>query len=433
MVVWSRLVGFLLVGYLCLSRSFAYLGIPPLFIGEIALGAFLLFKPRVLLGTWTASLLRASPLNALGLALLLFVLYGVWEVGRGVAAGIPLGYTLKFFIFNYYALYTFLGLWIGIQMPNFLSKAVRVVAWTHGIYALSWILVLRDLRDAAPVMPGTDLSVFGMPDGGAIVLLGLLCFERNLRMVWPVVALNIAVTLAGQGRASWLGLAVGVLLWGFLTRKLGRVAAIGAVGLALVSVIGLSGIQFGSRGSSFGDLAGRLVAPFDMELAKELSPTQAEHAAGTVEWRQKWWEEIWRSVHSRPVLELFGHGYGFHLWGLAPLEVREFDDRDIRTPHNVFYYALGYTGWVGVAMFAFWQFTILRLLWQSFQVTGQPAGLVYWVSSMTMACFEAGFDTPYRAIPFYLLMGMTIAPGLQSMGEWHARAARAQLLPVAGR
>ena len=56
-----------------MKRSFAYLGVPPLFIGEIVLGAFLLLKPRVALGTWAASLLRPSPLNGLGLALLVFV------------------------------------------------------------------------------------------------------------------------------------------------------------------------------------------------------------------------------------------------------------------------------------------------------------------------------------------------------------------------
>ena len=68
MVIWHRFAGFLLVGYLGIGKSFAYLGIPPLFIGEIALAAFLLLKPRVALGTWATSLLRRSPLNALGLS-----------------------------------------------------------------------------------------------------------------------------------------------------------------------------------------------------------------------------------------------------------------------------------------------------------------------------------------------------------------------------
>ena len=46
MVIWPQIVGFLLIGYLSMARSFAYLGVPLLYIGEIALAAFLLLKPR---------------------------------------------------------------------------------------------------------------------------------------------------------------------------------------------------------------------------------------------------------------------------------------------------------------------------------------------------------------------------------------------------
>ena len=114
MVIWSRVAGFLVVGYLSMARSFAYLGVPPIFIGEVVLAAFVLLKPRVALGTWAASLMRATPLSGVGLALLIFMLYGLWQVGRGVLGGSPVLYTMKFFIFNYYAIYLFLGLWIGI-------------------------------------------------------------------------------------------------------------------------------------------------------------------------------------------------------------------------------------------------------------------------------------------------------------------------------
>jgi len=45
---------------------------------------------------------------------------------------------------------------------------------------------------------------------------------------------------------------------------------------------------------------------------------------------------------------LGGHGYGFPLGDLVPYLEGEF----IRTPHNEFFYALGYTGWIGVLLFA---------------------------------------------------------------------------------
>ncbi|MGH6897380.1 MAG: O-antigen ligase family protein [Geminicoccaceae bacterium] len=428
MIIWSRVAGFLVVGYLSMARSFAYLGVPPLFIGEMVLGAFLLLKPRVALGTWAASLLRASPLSALGLALLVFVLYGVWQMGRGIVGGSSIFYTLKFFVFNYYTIYLFLGVWIGLQAPDFLPRLVRVIAWANGIYGLLWVLVLKDV--VVP-MPAAGVTLFGAPPaGGAVAILGLLCFERDLRAVWQVLALNIAVTLAIPTRSVWLGLAVGGLVWGLLTGRLGRVVALGVAGLAVVGIIELAGMRLGSV--SFDEILGRAIAPIDAELAEEWNPRAGVYAS-TLEWRQKWWDEIWRSVHSAPMLEAFGHGYGFDLFALAPEEVRAGQEEEIRTPHSVFFYALGYTGWVGVALFAALQFALLRLLWRSYRDAGQPAGVVWWFMGMSMACFEAGFDTPYKAIPFYLLMGLSMAPGLQPKGELDARPARAQLLPVAGR
>jgi hypothetical protein len=35
---------------------------------------------------------------------------------------------------------------------------------------------------------------------------------------------------------------------------------------------------------------------------------------------------------------------------------------------------------------------------------------------MSMACFEVSFESPYKAIPYYLLWGMAMAPGLQRQG-----------------
>jgi hypothetical protein len=52
---------------------------------------------------------------------------------------------------------------------------------------------------------------------------------------------------------------------------------------------------------------------------------------------------------------------------------------------------------------------------------------------MAMAFFEAGFDTPFKAIPFYLLVGMGIAPGLQRSSAPEVRLAPARALPVAAR
>lgn len=427
MVLWRRIASFLVVGYLSFGRSFAYLGVPPLFIGEIALAGFLLVKPRVALGTWVNSLLRASPLNALSLTLFVFIAYGVWEVGRGVLGGSAMFYTLKFFVFNYYTLYMFLGIWIGLQNPDYLPKLVRVIAWVNGLYGFMYILVLRHLDIHVPGYGGTDVALFSAPVGQVVAILGLLCFERDLRTVWFVLVLNILVTLVWQVRAEWLGLGLGIFAWGLLTGRFGRVVAIGMAGLIVLGMIELAGIELPGRsgdGVSLSENLARVIAPIDLELAEKFSPN-AKYHAGTAEWRELWWEQIWLSVHSTPMLEAFGHGYGFDLFGLAPASVRAGqEDWEVRTPHSVFFYALGYTGWVGVALFGLLHLAILRLLWRSFRIDGVPVGIVWWIMGMARAFFEEGFETPFKAIPLYLLMGLCMAPALRSIGKSDARPAR---------
>jgi hypothetical protein len=424
MVIWQWIAGFLVVGYLSMTRSFAYLGIPPLqiFIGEIALAAFLFCKPRVALGTWTLSLLRPSPLNELGLAMLVFMLYGIWQFTRGILAGSSIFHTLKYFIFNYYTIYMFFGMWVGLRVPDFLPKLVRAIAWVNGVYGLIWIVVLRRY-DATLLIPGTDVQVFGEPVGSAIAILGLCCVERDFRKVWFLLMLNTVVLLTLQWRIEWLALALGMGLWGIMKGRFGRVVAMGLAGLTVLGMIDLAGIDLAGRNTpvSLDETLARVIAPIDEDLAKELSP-HAQMAAHTVEWREKWWNGIWHSSVSSLMLAAFGHGYGFNMLTLAPPEIR-YGDVEHRIPHSVFYAALGYTGWVGVVLFGFVQLAIFRLLWRGYRLTRQTIGIVWWVAGMTMCSFEAGFDTPYRAIPLYLMWGMAMAPALRLAKEPDATAA----------
>ena len=60
-----------------------------------------------------------------------------------------------------------------------------------------------------------------------VVIVGLLCLERDIRGVWFVLLLNVVITLAWQVRSEWLGLVLAVLTWAVLTGRLGRVIAMG--------------------------------------------------------------------------------------------------------------------------------------------------------------------------------------------------------------
>jgi len=155
----------------------------------------------------------------------------------------------------------------------------------------------------------------------------------------------------------------------------------------------------------------RALAPFradvsSLEAAEGSGGTDSQEA--TFVFRTVWWIAIWDFVHSSLQTAVLGNGYGFPLGDLVPYTAGS----SIRTPHNTFFYALGYTGWVGVALFLLFQFRILRLLIESHSISSEPFGVILWVAMMVLGMFFPLCETPYGAIPFYLLTGWLAAPAV---------------------
>src|SRR5258708_13594648 len=63
--MWIWITGLLLLGYLGLSRTFAYLGIPPwkVFVGEVTLALFLIWGPRAGRSSWLKFTLKLPYLH----------------------------------------------------------------------------------------------------------------------------------------------------------------------------------------------------------------------------------------------------------------------------------------------------------------------------------------------------------------------------------
>jgi hypothetical protein len=166
------------------------------------------------------------------------------------------------------------------------------------------------------------------------------------------------------------------------------------------------------------EIVARGVAAVRPETAADYTNNRnAAFYAGTITWRTKWWHAIWDSVHEDIPDTLFGHGYGYPLKNL----VSYLKGMDIRTPHSVFYYALGYTGWVGVGLFFGFQGVLAWLLWRAYKFTRQPIGLVFWTLSVSSAFFGNFFETPSGAISFYLFVGIMIVPGLRRIAAMPQR------------
>ena len=398
-----------------MGRSFAYLGIPPwhLFIGEIILAAFLVSGPRMLQGAWLWNAQRITELRRLVWFFLILLAFGLFQVLHGIAMRYPPLTALRDLAFNYYPVFFLLGLWAGLGSPNFPPRIFRLLAWFNGVYGVAYILYLNRLSWTFPGVSEqvAPVPIFGLPIFSFVVLLGLLAYESNLRKVWHLLVLNAFVLLGMQVRAEWLGLVAGLFLWGLLAKRLKRIVAGGGVIVLLLAVMFLIDFKMPgpiSRGGgdiSARDLIGRAVAPLNPDWAANYTSSY-KIDEGTVVWRTAWWAAIWESVNQSRGTSLFGFGYGYPLGDLIPYLEGEF----IQTPHNVFFYVLAYTGWVGVFLFALLQGELGRLLWKVFRRTRQPCGIALWAAMLVYALFTPFLEAPYGAIPFYLLCGLSAGP-----------------------
>jgi hypothetical protein len=406
---------FVIGGYLVLQRSFAYLGIPAvnLFVGEVLLVVFLLFRPQVSVRRFVETLLHPSQLGAVAWAMFLLLLYGLILAVRGYVAGYPRLLVFQELVFNIYPLYILLGLWLGERDPRLLERFMVGVAWVVGIYGMLYVTVLND---SATAIPGTGLLLFRAPIGQSAVLLALVAFRPKGARMWVPFALNLLVLLGIQNRAAYAGLAAGMIVWAVMSKRVGRMLLMTSVVVALLAVAWVLDLRIelakGASEYSARNVAAAVIAPFDEDTAASLSP-DARSFAGTVEWRRAWWTGIWDGTHADVVRTAIGTGYGFELSSDAVLRS---SSPDLRTPHNWFMYALGYGGWIGVLLFVFLLLSLGLLLWRADRITGVSFGLPFLVLSTTVATFSNFYETPFAAIPVWVIAGMSIAPALRNAG-----------------
>jgi hypothetical protein len=430
---WSDVSIVLIFGYLCFSRTFAYLGIPPfkLFIGEACLAAFLLLGPRAWGQRWPQLVTRLPALRRLTTSYVLFFVYGLLEVARGVALGHPLLLAIRDLCFNYYPVYVSLGILAGMKRPNSLPGLIRAMAWFNGVYGTLYVLVLSRL---SWYMPGVGqgiapVDVFAQPIYSCVLLFGLLAYERNVRKSWYLLVLNGFVLLGMQIRTEWLAFAIGVLVWGLLNGKTKKITQTVVILAAVLLAMYVGDVRMASptgraeENFSARKLVDRAIAPFRADVHDVSGASgnpSVESQEATFVWRTVWWISIWNTVHRSREAAVFGFGYGYPLGDLVPYLQDEF----IRTPHNEFFYALGYTGWIGVLLYGLFQFQILRVLWRARSLTQDAFGICYWMMMMAYSMFFPLGETPYGAIPFYLIIGWILGSFLAKSADKEVAYAR---------
>ncbi len=341
--------------------------------------------------------------------LLIFLLYGIFQAIRGLKLNHEIILVLQNVVFNIYPFYLFLGLLVGITRPELLKRLIRFLAVINAVYGTLYIFFLNRINIYLPWAP--NIPVFGQPGAAAIVLLGLLSLEPHLNRNWLILLINFFILLGVQIRGEWLTFSIGLLIWIILSKNFSRLALLGAIFIIIFFIFFTFDIQFMAPQTRGGEISvrgiiARVLAPFNPESAAKLIGEEAYSFAGTItNWRMNWWLNIWDEVHRDGSSAFFGFGYGYPIYNLL-----SYVSEGLRTPHSVFFYALGYTGWLGVFIFFSFQFSLAYALYKSYLISNNIFGISLWAGIFCSSLFGNFFETPFGAIPFYLLIGYCLSP-----------------------
>jgi hypothetical protein len=406
-----------LLGYAMLGKGFAYLGLPPLYIGEIAFltGIVIFWRSRCF-----ASVLTTLPALLLAATMAWVLLQTLPFVG-------DYGFdALRDSVVVVYGGFAFILIALLLEDHRRINAILRYYHRFLDIYvpmSASILLFQRYMGEYIPDIPGTNIPLLWISPGDpAVHLCGAIVFAlaglRKVTPVWTLIAFPSLTIVASISRGPLLAGFLPVIFAVLMLGKLRQLAQALLIGLLIFGVAYVVEPAFTSyteaEHSSKRPVSTRQIVE---NVVSIVSPS-GEQTEGTKEWRLQWWDMI---IGDTIFGSHFWTGRGF---GLNLGDADGFQDGDhpdlppLRSPHNVHMTMLARAGVPGAVLwFAFiasW-FTMLlqamRLARRRMQT--EWAGLFLFTSCYVMsiiinASFDVGLEGPMQGVWFWCLIGFGI-------------------------
>jgi O-Antigen ligase len=399
----------LIAGYSTFGRSFAYLGVPPVFIGELYIAWWMLFGPTNWLSEFVDDCLHFKLLPTM---ILLNIVWGLFDVIRPVLEGRPPFDAVRTFAFNYYPIL----LPIGIEIGRRITFGTFIKFWkNYSLYFVGYSVFLMVGGDnLALTLPWrADIPLFNVPAMAGFVGVGTLALWPHLerwKWRWIVLALSTVPVFTSPGRGTFLALILGLAIVGLWAPK--RLVLIGCASIGILGLMFLLSTFMPAqkgRATTMDPIVNiaRVRATFDpkgayLMMLHDHYAQEAQNmliAQGTAQWRETIWTNAIRSLNNGTLI-FAGQGHGASVQSLTP------DNQELHTPHNFVIYALYYTGAIGLTIFCL---MILGLLLAT-QKVPEPTLRAMLLAQVLIMCLMAAvgnmFETPIAAVPFYLIAGI---------------------------
>jgi hypothetical protein len=409
-LLWIALAGYALFG-----KGFAYVGYPPLLIGEVAmvLGLVVIFRSAAGL-----AMLASFP------SILLVALIG-WVAVRTIQGLGPYGVdAIRDSVIVIYGLYAFTVIALLLEKPERLTwtiKAYSRFAWLYGLVGGIMTYITTAFATFMPIWPLSGVSVVYVRLGEAAVhLSGAAVFVilglRQTSLAW-VLALFVSVLMITPSRGAMLACLIPIGVAVLLSGQLRRFVQVLFAGTAILFVCYIVGLEIPLSG-------GRTLGPEQLlhNLESIIGTSQAANLDGTKEWRLRWWQAIQDYTFRGPY---FWTGKGFGM-GLAEADGfvvgQEKMGPMVRSPHNAQLTILARAGVPGLVLWVTTGLVWFGMLFRNVRLAqrrgdAQWANIFIWVgcyglSIVIDASFDVALEGPMLGIWFWALFGLGIGASM---------------------
>lgn len=406
-----------LAGYMLAGRGFAYLGAPPLFIGEITLllGTIVFLRLGLImacLGTFTSLVLAAMMAWALLRTLPFIPAYGIDAPRDSV--------IIMYGAFSY----IIMGLLLDdARRLDFLIDCYkRFIRYFIPIVPFLFFLS-QYAKDWPPNIPGTDVrSILIGPGEVTVHLAGAAVFALvgyyRPTVLWVIALLATLAMASSLNRGGMLSFMIPVFLAVILTGKFRTLAVIVGAGLVLFAAAYTAERAFTDYEEAARQQERQLRPTQFVSNVQSLIGHSDEKLEGSRRWRLEWWGVIMRDTVLGGPNFWSGRGFGLNL----AME-DGFGDANhanpLRSPHNAHMTILARVGVPGIALwglFLFCWFGMIAMAFVDARIRKRPewSGLFlvvgcYVLAALINSTFDVALEGPMQGIWFWFLVGFGIA------------------------
>jgi hypothetical protein len=405
-----------LAGYALMGKGFAYLGAPPIFVGEVTL----LLGTIVFLRT---GLLFACLTTFPGLVLATMM---AWTLFRTLPFIRPQGFdALRDSVIIMYGAFSFIVITLLLEDGRRLGQLVQHYARFLKFFVPAVPILFgisQHMKDWLPNVPGTEVPILLLGSGEVSVHLAgaavfaLVGFYRPTAL-WIASLVAVVLMASALNRGGMLAFVIPVVLAAVLDGKVRSLVKVVIAGLMIFSAA--YAIEMSLKGDR--------VATTQMQ--RELQPSQFVENAGSIfghsdnklegsrRWRLEWWQLIMEDTLYGGPHFWSGRGFGLNL----AVEDGFGGGREanpLRSPHNAHMTVLARGGVPSLALWILflvsWFGTMSGAFLDARRRREQTwAGLFLFISCYAMACvinatFDVALEGPMQGIWFWCLIGIGI-------------------------